>query len=123
VQGVEVESITQTGEAIGAFLPPTVSGRSMNIHVPCGRGTEETKLVVAAFALAWLGLLSSSSAAKQHLPLLTLVQTAKPRQQLRSWFWKWHLNDSLGQVSSSQEETQKTCNKGSYFCQTVLRLF
>lgn len=76
MQGVEGESFTLRGEAIGALLPLNISGRFMDIHRRYGRGIGETELVIAAFAPVSLGHLSSSLAAKQHPTLLTLMQTA-----------------------------------------------
>lgn len=67
---------TPRGEAIGALLALNVSGRFVYIHMHFGRGIAETELVIAAFAPDWLGHLSSSLAAKQHPPLLTLIHTA-----------------------------------------------
>lgn len=67
---------TPRGEAIGALLPLNVSGRFVYIPMHFGRGIAETELVIAAFAPDWLGHLSSSLAAKQHPPLLTLIHTA-----------------------------------------------
>ena len=75
-QGVEGESFSPRGEAVGSLLPLNVSGRFMDMNMHFGRGIEETKLVIAAFAPDWLGHLSSSLAAKQHLPLLALMHTA-----------------------------------------------
>lgn len=72
MQGVEGKNFTPR-EAIGVLLPLNVSSTFRDTHVLFGRGIEETKLVIAASASDWIGHLSSSLAAKNHLPLFALV--------------------------------------------------
>lgn len=76
VQGVGGEHLTPRGEARGAPLPLNISSRFMDIHTHSGKRIKQTELVTVAFAPDWLGYLSNTFTATQHLPLRAIMPTA-----------------------------------------------
>lgn len=88
MQGVEGESFTPRGEAIGAPLPLDISSRFMDIHVHSGKRIKQTKLVTFAFVPDWLGYLSNTFTATQHLSLHGIMPTAdkSPGSSCRAGF-------------------------------------